>query len=320
MLTRTPPKESTRSSSLPSPPDSSGKERAEPFSRSINRALQIIRAMKRGQPPDCSWVGIRLQRGEYKKLVERLEEEDLWGYVQDKIRNIPTHNIFTANVICEIESLLRQIALRTPDPTISTLATSITFRGTSRIILEGNPTTDGNESTKRSPDASFRHVEARYPCLVIETSFSQKRKDLERLAEDYILGSCGTVRMVVGLDIEYKDSRMATVSVWVPEEGVEEDGTPYLGVENTVKSEPFQNSDLTPLPQTATLSIPLAIFLPPATAFSAPASPLPTLSIPYTPLSSFLDAATTDQQRTETASQLGMQHKLTPGTQLRKRQ
>jgi hypothetical protein len=149
----------------------------------------------------------------------------------------PIHDVFTISVIREIESQLRQIALDTPSPTISTLANSVVFRGTSRIFLEGDPTTDDNESTKRSPDASFRHAEARYPCLVIETSFSQKRKDLERLAEDYILGSCGNVRMVVGLDIEYRASRMATVSVWVPEEGVEEDGTPYLGVKNIVESE-----------------------------------------------------------------------------------
>jgi hypothetical protein len=93
MLRRTPPNESTRSSSLPSPPDSSEKERAGPFSRSINRALQIIRATKRGQPPDSSWIKIQVQRGEYKRLVEQLEEEDLWGYVQDKIRFV-THENF----------------------------------------------------------------------------------------------------------------------------------------------------------------------------------------------------------------------------------
>lgn len=44
---------------------------------------------------------------------------------------------------------------------------------------------------------------ADYPGIVIQTSFSQKRKDLPKLAEDYILGSIGNITVVIGLDIEY---------------------------------------------------------------------------------------------------------------------
>ena len=38
-------------------------------------------------------------------------------------------------------------------------------------------------------------------------SYSQRRKDLERLADDYILGSDSDIRVVVGLDIEYKTGK-----------------------------------------------------------------------------------------------------------------
>jgi len=57
------------------------------------------------------------------------------------------------------------------------------------------------EYGKHDPDAQFRHSKAQFPGVVIEVSYSQKRKDLERLADDYILGSDSDIRVVVGLDI-----------------------------------------------------------------------------------------------------------------------
>ena len=70
---------------------------------------------------------------------------------------------------------------------------------------------------QHEPDASFGHKDAKYPRVVIEISYSQKRKDLSRLADDYILESNGNVRIVVGLDIEYRESKRATLSVWRPQ-------------------------------------------------------------------------------------------------------
>jgi hypothetical protein len=73
------------------------------------------------------------------------------------------------------------------------------------------------EYSKHDPDAQFRHSKAQYPGVVIVVSYSQKRKDLARLADDYILGSDSSIRAVVGLDIEYKASNEdATLSVWRP--------------------------------------------------------------------------------------------------------
>jgi hypothetical protein len=52
--------------------------------------------------------------------------------------------------------------------------------------------------------------------VIIEVAYSQKRKRLSRLAEDYLLDSDATVQVVAGLDIEYgkEGSRKATLSVW----------------------------------------------------------------------------------------------------------
>lgn len=73
-----------------------------------------------------------------------------------------------------------------------------------------------NANSKYEPDASFRHADAKYPGVIIEVAYSQKRTRLGRLAEDYLLDSNASVRVVVGLNIEYgeKRSRKATVSVW----------------------------------------------------------------------------------------------------------
>ena len=80
------------------------------------------------------------------------------------------------------------------------------------------PVEDAAPETKsrHEPDASFWHDYAKYPGVVIEVSYSQKRKSLSRLAEDYLLDSNASIQVVVGLDIEYgkKGSCKATFSVW----------------------------------------------------------------------------------------------------------
>lgn len=49
---------------------------------------------------------------------------------------------------------------------------------------------------------------------MIEASYAQKRKHLTTIAEDYILGSDSDTRVVVGLDVEYRAGRKATISIW----------------------------------------------------------------------------------------------------------
>jgi hypothetical protein len=75
--------------------------------------------------------------------------------------------------------------------------------------------------------------DSHYPSVIIETSYSQKQKNLAHLADDYICGSDGNIAVVLGFDIEYHvQSKRAAVSVWRPriatdfEEGGDE--TPVL--------------------------------------------------------------------------------------------
>jgi hypothetical protein len=74
----------------------------------------------------------------------------------------------------------------------------------------------GSAAPKHSPDGSFKHVEAKYPGVIIEVSYSQKKKDLPLLASDYIISSRGSIRAVVGIDLEYTGKKV-TLSVWRPQ-------------------------------------------------------------------------------------------------------
>jgi len=63
---------------------------------------------------------------------------------------------------------------------------------------------------RHDPDGGFGHLQAAYPGVVIEVvSCPQKRKFLGHLVHEYILGSKGKIRVVVGFDIEE-----GTLSVW----------------------------------------------------------------------------------------------------------
>ncbi|KAI9762258.1 MAG: hypothetical protein M1840_001437 [Geoglossum simile] len=101
---------------------------------------------------------------------------------------------------------------------------------------------DGKKYGEHSPDAAFTHEGADYPSVIIETSFSQKRKDLPKLAEDYILGSLENISVIIGFDIDYCGTKEATISVWRPERGFHEDNTEFFRVKTVVDAEPFRNS------------------------------------------------------------------------------
>jgi hypothetical protein len=89
------------------------------------------------------------------------------------------------------------------------------------------------EYGRHDPDTSFRYSRTQYPGVVIEVSYSQKRKDLPYLADNYILGSNGNIRVVIRLDVEYR-GKMATLSIWRPRFSINGDGDKELEAEQTV--------------------------------------------------------------------------------------
>lgn len=87
---------------------------------------------------------------------------------------------------------------------------------------------------RHDPDAQFQHLGAKYPGVVIEVSYAQRRKDLAIIAEDYILGSDGDIRVVIGIDIDYHGSKKGTLSVWRPRVVQNEVGEAELVAEQAV--------------------------------------------------------------------------------------
>ena len=127
----------------------------------------------------------------------------------------PTHDFFTDCVAKEILSQLQKYA--SEDPEAAVVINQITSRATSWIILWDEEPVKGQYS-KKNPDVSFKHTDCQYPCVVIETSYSQNRKDVVRLADDYMYGSDGNIKIVLGLDIDYNDAtKRASISKWQPQ-------------------------------------------------------------------------------------------------------
>jgi hypothetical protein len=112
----------------------------------------------------------------------------------------PTHDLFIAKAVNELGSQLANIA-SSSNELVAEVARNIEWQNTTRILLTVDLMADGSKCPRHSPDASFRHSAATYPRVVIEVSYSQKGKDLPYLAENYILGSRGSIGVAIGLDI-----------------------------------------------------------------------------------------------------------------------
>ena len=93
------------------------------------------------------------------------------------------HEVFADKVSDEIKDQRRSIASR--QGLSAEFAREIESWASSKLKF------DDPDLGKHEPDAMFGHSEARYPGVVIEVSYSQKKKDLGRLADGYILGSVG---------------------------------------------------------------------------------------------------------------------------------
>lgn len=122
------------------------------------------------------------------------------------------HEVFLARVVEEIQSRLR-VFIDTEGQS-KAFAQKVKHNGSSRLDLQSEYN-DGRAIIRRQPDAIFKHCDAHWPGVIIEVSCSQKTKAIPHLADDYILETNGSVRVVVGLDIDYK-TKKGTISMWRP--------------------------------------------------------------------------------------------------------
>ncbi|KAF2731036.1 hypothetical protein EJ04DRAFT_536892 [Polyplosphaeria fusca] len=177
-----------------------------------HRIFSLFESIRDGRHPRKEpWTEFRLGPGQYDEIERQLElDETLWGYVQDKIRY--DYNADTRRLVIQTPSTLK--AIRSGPGPEACFAQKMWLARLAEIEFPSD-TQEGRKS-KYEPDASFWHEDAQYPGVIVEVAYSQKKKRLARLAEDYLLDSDANVQAAVGLDIEYgkEGSREATLSVW----------------------------------------------------------------------------------------------------------
>lgn len=217
--------------------------------------LALFRKIKAGRHADePSWVRFQLVPGEYEE-IERVLKADaqLGGFVEDKIRydydevrhrvfvRMPssTHKVFLEQVKDAIWSQLK--AIRGGTGKTARFAQDVASGRSSQLEYPAYG------KSKNEPDAIYWHRKARYPGVIIEVAYSEKKKNLARLADNYILNSDATIQAVIGLDIEYgkKASRKATLSVWRPRLTNTADGLELSSVEE-VSDAAFRDEDGNP--------------------------------------------------------------------------
>lgn len=126
----------------------------------------------------------------------------------------PLHDLFCAEVVSKIWNQLAE--LQKSDEAFGDFARKIKHLSTSRIRLPNDTNNREQTYSERCPDASFIHEYAKYPGVIIEVCYSQKIRAAADLVDNYILDTNASVNAVIALNIEYRGSKKATISVWRP--------------------------------------------------------------------------------------------------------
>jgi hypothetical protein len=156
------------------------------------------------------------------------------------VLQMPTilHNTFVSKLVKEIEKMLHDLPDIRPDTRV--LIENIqSMSGIELTVLDK----DGKPNIRHEPDMMFMYKHAAFPVLVIEVSHPQKKKALVDLADNYILGTYGGIGVVVGIDLDHKQSKEATLSIWrlknTNNDG-EEEGEVIQVVDNQVNPSPIR--------------------------------------------------------------------------------
>ncbi|KAH9207208.1 hypothetical protein DL95DRAFT_54131 [Leptodontidium sp. 2 PMI_412] len=231
----------------------------------ISRIINRVRHAQAGHniQDQQPWCVFQLLPGDLEHLFSFLrddEDEKLWSFFRDKVRYdydsrtcrlslrmpTPIHEIFLTSVTENIRDQLKKITTGT-SRVAADFAKNVDSKGSIALKYEVDGTQNQGLSrvSRHEPDGTFKHREAQDPSIIIEISYSQKRKALIDLAEFYILGSDGNIQRVIGLDIEYKATKRATLSVWQPEY-IGDEGSEELVATQALVAQEFRDQDGNP--------------------------------------------------------------------------
>lgn len=150
----------------------------------------------------------------------------------------PTHDIFAKYVEDAILKELRKL-----DEGHYNFVADIQTVGNARIKLVSSPNAVGASGSdteskwkQKGPDVQFHHKLTDIPTVILEVAYTQKAKELRQLAHEYIKGSGGMVKVVVGLNI--KSNKKSTISIWRTRIEVNgETGRERVHIDNVVDSD-----------------------------------------------------------------------------------
>ncbi|TKA64564.1 hypothetical protein B0A49_11676 [Cryomyces minteri] len=303
----------------PSPPLSSSPVSiaSRQWSEAVSKLLRLLRSRRDGiWTEQLPWDKHPLLREEYTELWERLEEdEDLRTWVEHKLRydydydtqhfiiRMPTrlHEKFIVRVVARLRTQLDALAstnaeLRKVIDAIHEEGSWTVPLGSTAESLPDQKSERKDSLSRKSPDYIFAYKGARWPSLALEVSYSQKRKDLDELAYSYIRGSGGSIKAVVGLDVEYTrpgkptKSKEATVSLWRYRVEQDDEREEVGNCVQDVKDDTFRSDDGDALQ--GSLAFTLADFLPSSILRTLPTADhdLP-ITIPFSHLTADLTEA-----------------------------
>ena len=225
------------------------------------QVLALFRELKAGHPEARRepWKKFQLAPGEWneiRRLLRNDTDKSLRAFVKDKIRydydgyrnqlvfRMPSqlHERFITDVKKDIDRQLSVLGKSKSSgdgdgEAVALFARQIRNCGSPNIPFPA--VSESHKKSTHSPDGTYYHDNAKWPGVILEVSYSQKRKDLAKLADRYILDSDANVKVVVGLDIEYDvkkkaGSGEAVFSVWRPHIGPNEDGDPELSAAQVI--------------------------------------------------------------------------------------
>ncbi|KAH8648714.1 hypothetical protein BGZ60DRAFT_534855 [Tricladium varicosporioides] len=290
------------------------------------KVLDTLQQYRDGrQISKSQWHTYKIRHEEYSNLIGLIKkEESLSTFVENKFRydynsstealtlRIPSylHEVFLASVVEEIQSKLR--AFTSTESRSKAFAEKVKHYGSCRLDLQsGN--NDSQVIIRREPDAMFNHCDAHWPGVIIEVSYSQKTKAIPHLADDYILETNGSVRVVIGLDIDYK-TKKGTISMWRPGYVKNKQGELELEATQTLYNQIFRDESGDPNPSPdAGLRLELKDFAPEDLAEGI----LDFFLIDSAKLCQFLNEAEQAEQETKQERRV-VQH-LLPGAKKRRR-
>ncbi|OAG41343.1 hypothetical protein AYO21_04506 [Fonsecaea monophora] len=227
-----------------------------------NQELEAAVCRVQGSLASCfvepySWVRFKLTPATYRQLVEFFSDNKSFDtlrkfysfFEQEFAMGLETrlHAVFSQMIAIEILNQLRASQhpfihefVKNIESTASA-ANTLSFHGYAEMATEKDPKGDAKKELEcnKGPDSSLHHESARFPGIVIEVAHSQRKEDLPILAEEYIVGSKGSIRCVIGFKFPYPTGKQATVSVWRSKFTPSGTGKVKLAVEQIVKEEVF---------------------------------------------------------------------------------